>query len=440
MPKSPALITPLVPLDNALPDDFADMVGNGPSARPADTLFNSIIALKKLELDCSYNIFRNEYLVSGRLLSVNDVGELSDLTCIALRQLIRVNFMFEPSKANIQDAVQRFCAMRTFHPIKDYLNSVPRWDGIPRVDTLLPEYFNAPDTPFNRAVSRIVMMASVRRILKPGTKFDYMTVLQSPEGFNKSSAIAALYGADYFTDQSTIGLNARDTEEVLRGHWAQENAELSGIGKVEWGKLKANLSRTNDRTRRVYERNPINAQRTCIQWATSNDDAYLRALTGENRRFFSVDVLKSIDLAKIISDRDDLWAEAVELEATGESVMLAEAFWADARVEREKRTEHDPWEGALRNVSKRGAHEARTGAAKTGQRSPCYEVSADNEERISNGFLFHVLGFEEKEQTPALGTRVAGVMKKLGWEYRNSIRIGGETTRGYKRALFADLM
>jgi predicted P-loop ATPase len=437
MSQSPALINraALVPLDSGLPDTFPDTVGSGANARPADTLFNSLIAIRKLGLDCSYNIFRNEYLVSGTLLNVTDVAELSDNTCLALRQLIRQNFDFEPSPRNMQDALTRSCTMRTFHPIKRYLEGVPRWDGIPRVDSLLTDYFNAPATPFNRAVSRIIMIASVRRIYKPGTKWDYLPVLQSEEGFNKSSGIETLYGAEHFTDQSTIGLNARDTEEVMRGHWAQESPELSGISKADWNKFKANLSRKNDRTRRVFERNPVNAQRTCIPWGTTNDDRYLRALTGENRRFFSIDVLKMINLDNLIRDRDDLWAEAVEIEATGESCMLPEKFWADARAAREKRTEHDPWEDSLRYVSKRGVQELRTHP-----RSPCYEITDDKEERIANGFLFDMLGYPEKDRTAAIGTRVAAVMKKLGWEYKASIRIGGETTRGYRRSLFDDLM
>ena len=442
MSQSPALIPtspPLVALDSSLPDDFIDFVGRGPNAVPADTLMSSLIAVKKLGLDCSYNIFRNEYLISGQLLTLNEIGELTDKTVLALRPLVRQNFGFEPSGRNMQDACSRFCTMRSFHPIKDYLESVPRWDGIPRVDDLLPEYFNAPATPFNRAVSRIVMIASVRRIYKPGTKFDYMTVLQSKEGFNKSSAIEALYGEEHFTDQSTIGLNARDTEEVMRGHWAQESPELSGISKTDWNRFKANLSRKNDRTRRVFERNPVNAQRTCIPWGTTNDDTYLRALSGENRRFFPVDVLSSIDVTKLLTFRDDLWAEAVEIEATGESNMLAPEFWADASAERAKRTEFDPWEDTLAEISTLGAHETVV-AANAGNRSPCYELTEDGEERVSNGYLFDVIGFTDKERNAIHGSRIARVMKKQGWDYSPSIRIGGKTTRGYRRAHWADLM
>jgi hypothetical protein len=437
MPQSPARL-PLVPLD--LPTEFRDFAGKDKDAPPADTLHSSLVALRKLGIDCRYNIFRDEYLIGGDALALNDVGELSDNAVLALRHIVGENFGFEPSGRMMQDAVQRACTMRSFHPIKDYLAGLPRWDGFPRVDTLLPDYFNAPDTPFNRAVSRIVMMASVRRIKTPGTKFDYMTVLQSEEGYNKSSAISALYGADNFTDQSTIGLNAKEVEETLRGRWAQESPELSGIGKADWNRLKASLSRGNDRVRRAYGRNPINALRTAMQWGTTNDDAYLRALSGMNRRFFSIDVLKLIDVAKIISDRDDIWAEAVELEATGESVMLPEKFWADARAERDKRTELDPWEDTLADVSERGAREARA-AEREGRRSPCFEVTDDGEERISSGYLFDVIGFGEKERNTMHGARIARVMKKQGWAGPAPLRVGGKTVKGYtRRAAWADLL
>ncbi|WP_298107417.1 virulence-associated E family protein [Bradyrhizobium sp.] len=410
----------LVPLGTQLPDEFADYVGSGPNARPSDTFYNSMIAIKKLGIDCSYNIFRGEYLIGGGMMR-DEVGEISDDRVLALRELVRQNFRFEPSTKNMDDAVRRMCTMRGFHPIKSYFASLPQWDGIERTSRLLPDYFNTPDTPLNRAISRIVMMASVRRIRVPGCKFDYMVVLQSPEGFNKSSAISALYGQEYFTDQSTIGLSAKEVEEVLRGMWAQESPELSGITKADWNKLKASLSRGNDRVRRAFGRNPISAPRTAVQWGTTNDDAYLRAASGENRRFLSADVLRSIDVTKIIKYRDDLWAEAVELEETGESIALPEEFWADARAERDKRTEIDPWEDALHDLSPHSGNRF-------------YGVTDDEERAASAWLLGEAIGIEPRNQQPAHGMRLAKVMRKLGWSGPKLIRINrGEPVKGYTR-------
>ena len=419
-------LTTVEPLDlTKLPDNFVDYSGKAPNAPPAPTFRSTLIALKLSGLDCRYDLFRNQPLINGLMLPEDLNGQLTDPAELALLQYIGQAFNFEPTDLMLHKAVLRACHMRRFHPIKDYFAGLPAWDGTPRVDRLLTDYFNAPDTVFNGAVSRCVMMASVRRILVPGTKFDYMTVLQSEEGYDKSSAIKALYGEEYFTDATTIGLGRRDTEEVLRGMWAQESPELQGISKADWSKFKAQISTQNDRTRRVFERNPIDAKRTAIQWGTANDDTYLRALSGMNRRFFSVDVLSYIDTAKIIADRDQLWAEAVELEATGESVMLPKEYWDLANAERLKRTEDHPWEDILRKVGTRNA-------AVTPEATD-YAVIGD-EERVSSSYLFDLLGFSAKDRQPHHGSHIARVMKKLGWTYRRgTVRIGPANCKGYTR-------
>ena len=42
-------------------------------------------------------------------------------------------------------------AERAYHPIRDYLEGLPEWDGIPRVDTLLVDYFGAADNSYTSA-------------------------------------------------------------------------------------------------------------------------------------------------------------------------------------------------------------------------------------------------------------------------------------------------
>jgi hypothetical protein len=44
------------------------------------------------------------------------------------------------SSANYKNAVSKIVDDRSFHPIHDYLQSLPPWDGIPRVETLLVDY------------------------------------------------------------------------------------------------------------------------------------------------------------------------------------------------------------------------------------------------------------------------------------------------------------
>jgi predicted P-loop ATPase len=43
-----------------------------------------------------------------------------------------------------------------FHSVQDYLSSLA-WDQEPRIERWLIDYAGAPDTPYVRAVSRIVV-------------------------------------------------------------------------------------------------------------------------------------------------------------------------------------------------------------------------------------------------------------------------------------------
>lgn len=47
------------------------------------------------------------------------------------------------SRRNYQIAVTNVTDDRSYHPIREYLDALPDWDGIPRVDTLLIDYLGA---------------------------------------------------------------------------------------------------------------------------------------------------------------------------------------------------------------------------------------------------------------------------------------------------------
>ena len=54
-------------------------------------------------------------------------------------------------KDRIQDAFDLYMFHNKIHIVRDYLKSL-KWDGIPRVDTLLVDYFGTADTPYERTV------------------------------------------------------------------------------------------------------------------------------------------------------------------------------------------------------------------------------------------------------------------------------------------------
>src|SRR6185436_1268538 len=120
--------------------------------------------------------------------------------------------------------------------------------------------------------------------------------------------------------------------------------------KADVASLKACLSRQRDEARMAYGHKSTRVFRQFVIIGTINEKAgYLRDATG-NRRFWPVRVQR-FDLARLRADRDQLWAEAAEAEALGESIRLNPALYEAAAVEQEARLRgDDPMVDVLQRV------------------------------------------------------------------------------------------
>lgn len=124
--------------------------------------------------------------------------------------------VYAPTKT--KDAVLAVATERAYHPIKEYLDNLPKWDGVTRVENLLIDYFGADDNTYTKAVIRKTMVAAVARIYHPGTKFDSVLILNGPQGIGKSTFFAKLAG-EWFSDSLTItDMKDKAGPEKLQGY------------------------------------------------------------------------------------------------------------------------------------------------------------------------------------------------------------------------------
>ena len=196
------------------------------------------------------------------------------------------------SARNYDIAVAKVADDRSYHPIKDYFESLPEWDGIHRVDTLLIDYLGAEDNAYIRAVSHKTLCAAYMRVYRPGIKFDYMPVLNGAQGIGKSTFISNL-GMEWFSDSLNLSdMNDKTAAEKLQGYWIIEIGELAGMKKADLDKVKAFISRVDDKYRASFGRRVTPHPRQCVFFGTTNsENGYLRDITG-NRRYWNVtDVL-----------------------------------------------------------------------------------------------------------------------------------------------------
>ena len=237
----------------------------------------------------------------------------------------------------------------------------------------------------------LLLIAAVRRIRKPGCKFDEMLVLECSQGTDKSSALAILaVNADWFTDDMPLNADTAKVLERLNGKWIVEAAELNGMRNGQTDHLKAFLSRQVDIARPAYGRFAIEVPRQSVFIGTTNNDNYLRDDTG-NRRFWPVKI-DAFDLETLRRDCDQLWAEAATREAEGVSIRLDPALYADAAVEQEARREADPFVTAFQ------------------------EALGDREGKLRTADAWTVLDIPLGMRTPSQGTRLGSALRELGWK------------------------
>ncbi len=257
--------------------------------------------------------------------------------------------IYSPSK--VKDALLIACDNRTYHPIKDYFNSLPKWDGIERIETLFIDYLGEEDSTYVREVARKMMVAAVARIYEPGIKFDSVPILNGPQGIGKSTFFSKL-GNSWFSDSLTLtDMKDKSGPEKLQGYWILELGELAGMRKADIENVKSFISRTDDKYRVSYGVNVESHPRQCIIVGTTNaEDGFLRDITG-NRRFWPIKVTgnsskKPWDLKKEIISQ--IWAEALVLYYLGENLFLEGEASTLAQLYQVEAQESDEREGLIR--------------------------------------------------------------------------------------------
>lgn len=264
--------------------------------------------------------------------------------------LEKVYRIYTPSKLN--DALASVSHERTFHPIRDFLEGLPEWDGIPRLEEVLIDYLGAEDSVYVRAVTRKTLVAAVARVMHPGCKFDYMLVLVGRQGLGKSTLFTRLAG-NWFSDSlSMADMRDKTAAEKLQGYWILEIGELAGFRKAEVETVKSFLSRQRDIYRPSFGRRTVEHPRQCvIVGSTNNDTGFLRDSTG-NRRFWPVNVNGVLDARAPWTlnhyTANQIWAEALQAWRDGETLYLEGEAAAEAYEQQKLAMEADERLGMIK--------------------------------------------------------------------------------------------
>ncbi len=257
-------------------------------------------------------------------------------------------------KSAIDDGIAEMAEKNSFHPVRDYFEALPKWDGIPRAEIIFIEFLHAPDTPYTRAQTALWMKQGVARILHPGCKADSTLVLSGPQNIGKSFVLSRL-GGKFFSDTLPT-IQGKEGMVAIQGSWIVEAGEMQAMTRAGNEEIKAYLTRQVDKFRPPYGKRVQEYPRQCIFAATTNDDIFLKDRTG-SRRFGILTCDGILDPAKRraklaeLTDEyiNQLWAEVLVMYKESPSLLLPDDIAAEAQRIQEEHTEGTEKAGLIKN-------------------------------------------------------------------------------------------
>lgn len=301
------------------------------------------------------------------------------------------------SSVQAAEAAEMAARAAPFDPVREYLEGLT-WDRVPRLEQWLADFFGAPDTPYTRLVGRLWLVGMVKRAFEPGGKFDYMPILEGPQGKGKSTALEIL--AHPWFGNTDFVMGDKDSMAVMQGKWLYEIAELDSFNKADTTRVKSFVTRQFDEFRPAYGRRILKIPRRVVLVGTTNQFEYFKDATG-NRRFWPIKVLEQIELDGLRAMRDQLLAEAVERHRAGERTYpTREEQEQYITPEQDAREIADAWEEGVHRYLEDPGIDGRPDQVSG------YDV-------LTKG-----LKIDPGKITKEMTTRVGIVMRKLHWTKR----------------------
>ena len=179
--------------------------------------------------------------------------------------------------------------------LDDYLYKLPKWDGVNRIEPLIPNVFvvSEEEKVFAGICSRITFLGAVQRALSPlPVVIDVAPVLYGLNNIGKGNFFKYMVPYGFYEGEYSFKSNSKETVEKCSGKVIVESSEMQDLSSHPsmHGPVKAMMSLSDARARLSYRRNPKNYKFLHVLVGTTNEKLFLPDVVDTHRRFCPIEV------------------------------------------------------------------------------------------------------------------------------------------------------
>ncbi|CUH41564.1 VapE domain-containing protein [Ruegeria atlantica] len=255
------------------------------------------------------------------------VSQASDDVAIPIFKEIAAWCWINPK--SMQDALEDVQAVQ-YHPMEDWLDSLPPWDGVDRLGTIATEMPSPNPVTYRQAVVVRWFVQGVQAVKgwrDTERQIPHVLVFAGQQGAGKTQFALTCAPREFTAEGVTLDLSGdpvkdRDSIRAATGRAIAELGELEGtFGKSGIEALKNFLSKGSNTFRLPYGRNDITVRRCTVFIGTVNSMGFLHDETGA-RRFWPIEINGDL---KPVENVDQVWAQALHCWRNGVEWFLTDA-------------------------------------------------------------------------------------------------------------------
>ncbi len=147
----------------------------------------------------------------------------------------------------MQSAIKIVANENRYHPVRDYLNNL-QWDGTERIRYALHHFLGADMDEYTYEALKLFLMGAIRRVFRPGSKFEVMLCLVGGQGAGKST-FSGCWRQGRMVFRRFEKLDDENVYRKLQGHWIIEMSEMIATANAKSiEEIKSFLSRQKETT------------------------------------------------------------------------------------------------------------------------------------------------------------------------------------------------